>query len=305
MELPTFEEPKQAPPKECPEDEPPPKYPDPPAYQAEYDRDPIDTSPKFCDLFIEKLGKRRYFLYDWRIGLLLGVMSFALVIGILFGSALPNLVDRSNFEVTTCHSLQLFSSQYRCCKVGSCSCNECAGYLSCKDDLTRQPLNSTYCCGGYSCCGRCCATCTDRTCDKDGHCREYSYACRCRCCSEVTHETCGVDCGTCAKFMVLYYTEAMPLLNLTYTDDCGLDKFQCMFDLIGKYSAGNIWECWYNVKNPHRVRFSGIPPVNIAAWFFIALFGLVLAGVIGMYVLYPLGKVGLVFVDTCLTLNTT
>ncbi len=283
--------------------EPPPPYESKtPAHVYEYDQDkPIThcACDNFCETLKMKLAKRNFILYDWRIGAGVFVLCFAVFMGIVFGKIVKDIEKRGNFEQTLCFSHRMFVSEYRCCEIGGCNCETCnSPYLSCGEDLTRQPYNKTVCCGGYKCCGSCCDRCSRRVCNSDGDCRTEYYDCNCRCCSSTPRKSCAVDCGTCGNYMVIYYTEAVPALNLTYTKSCSLDKFKCMLEFKGRYADGSVWDCWYDTTDPTDVTFDGMPEVDKAAIAFSVIFGLGLVACVAIYILWPLWVFTVVLVDT-------
>jgi hypothetical protein len=106
-----------------------------------------------------------------------------------------------------------------------------------------------------------------------------------------------VICGLCANYALFYYIDANPAVNLTYQKSCGLDEAECRFNVEGPYKAGSEWICWYNKDDPTKVRFDGIPKVNVAAWVFFGIFAFCLAAVIAVWVIYPLYKIMLVGCD--------
>jgi hypothetical protein len=209
------------------------------------------------------------------------ISLLALVFGIFFGCVYPTILDRQFFQETTCVSLNFTRAEYRACEIQGCSCSECplTFYSICDMDQFRfQSVNRSSCCGGSQCCATCCDTCSYTTCSGSGSsrsCTTHTYSCNCRCCSAVSHTTCAYVCGQKNDFDVTYFVTAT---NGTfhYSTTCGIERWDCVQGVETEYDFGTTWPCWYDTRNPDRVRFSPVASYNIAAIVFVGIFGFML-----------------------------
>ncbi len=219
-----------------------------------------------------------------------------IIFGIFFGCIYPTILDRGAFVETECRSLNFTQVSSRCCDITGCSCSECPFtlYVGCDaSTLINQPLNNSYCCGDSQCCQQCCDTCSSLSCTGSGssrHCATTYYSCNCRCCSSVSRRTCSFVCGICNSFTIHYVVDATNH-EFDQSLSCARDDFQCVETTQHTYGYGQSWTCSYDSRNENNVRFNGgVPPWNVAAWVFFALFCLILFVLLSWWCAIPLVK---------------
>jgi hypothetical protein len=203
-------------------------------------------------------------------GILLGVTT-VIILSLSLTLLRDNIDDRKYYTESTCWSSSLNETQNRCCKTTKCSCTDCLGSLSCSN-LVSQPLNSSSCCGGSCCAGWCSDQCCSTTCTDGKNCRTTCHTCNEHCCAEVDSETCQFTCGTCYSFEIrftLRYNNHMYIA----IESCGQDDTSCVQNINRKYSPGNSWKCWYDSRDPSKVRFNGMPDLNVGVIVGICLVG--------------------------------
>lgn len=208
-----------------------------------------------------------------------------IVFGIYFGELDPIRIQREQFTLGTCQSLNLSRVDTRCCDVQGCSCTECPVNTTPCSLIASQTLNSSTCCSQGCCAQTCWDTCRRQVCktvDNVRTCHYESYRCNEHCCPgrSVVRSTCPFLCGLCVSYAVTFRLLDRGIGDLYHTAACGRDQSACRQSFEAVFSVGRTWNCYYNRANPAKVRFDGIPPWNVAAWVF---FGLFCAAWLGMF----------------------
>lgn len=215
-----------------------------------------------------------------------------IVFGIYFGELDPIRIQREQFTLGTCQSLNLSRVDTRCCDVQRCSCVECPVNGTLCSLIASQPLNASTCCSQGCCAQTCWDTCTRQVCktvDKVRTCHYESYRCNEHCCPgrSVVRSTCPFLCGLCVSYAVTFRLLDRGIGDLYHTAACGRDQSSCRQSFEAVFSIGRTWNCYYNRANPAKVRFDGIPPWNVAAWVFFSLFCAVWLGMFLYWWGYP------------------
>ncbi len=181
------------------------------------------------------------------------VATVPIVLGVVFGSLMPNLRERADYK--KCFILSKKIDQTQCCAELDCQCLECERIIPSCSTLTKNKTEGT-CCGGLFCCTWLCAT-------------------LCTCFESVHHQTCKSVCKNCT----LLHLEIEFPLNRTYNDTvtqiARCSNTNCTTEAYNKYQPGSTYRCWADAENHdknYKVSFN-IPALNEGALATFIIFG--------------------------------